>query len=115
MICCDHQRQPTNVQHKHAYSVALLQLGLTHSIILDVKPGHNDRLRTAVDAIVREALSHRSPGKVDREEGEEHGTLVHCGRTKVFLTQYMVRLVYTHLPLPVHDETGLHTPSSPST
>ncbi|CAL8276800.1 unnamed protein product [Arctogadus glacialis] len=64
---------------------------LVHS--KDVEPGHNDRLRTAVDAIVREALSHRSAGKVDREEGEEHGTLVHCGRTKVFLTQYMLELL----------------------
>ena len=61
--------------------------------LLDVEAGHQDLLRTAVDGVVREVLSHRPSGPGDQEESHAHRPLVHCGRTKAFLTQYLVRLV----------------------
>ncbi|KAK0136465.1 Unconventional myosin-XIX [Merluccius polli] len=64
---------------------------MVHS--MDSEPGHDDLLRTAVDAIVSEALGSRSTGPVYRGERDSHASLVHCGKTKAFLTQYMLELL----------------------
>ncbi|CAL8363653.1 unnamed protein product [Lota lota] len=64
---------------------------LVHS--KDLEPGHNDLLRTAVDTILSEALGRLSIGPVYQEESESLDSLVHCGRTKAFLTQYMLELL----------------------
>lgn len=84
---------------QHVFSVSALACFNPSCLSVDLEPGHED-LRAAVDAIVSEALGRCSISPPYREESESHGSLVHCGRTKAFLTQYMVRC-------------GSDTPSSP--
>ncbi|KAJ3588797.1 hypothetical protein NHX12_009651 [Muraenolepis orangiensis] len=56
-------------------------------LVHNLEAGDNDLLRSAVEAIVSTALGRRSIGPMFRVESESCASLVHCGKTKAFLTQ----------------------------
>uniref|UniRef100_A0A667ZYQ8 Myosin XIX n=1 Tax=Myripristis murdjan TaxID=586833 RepID=A0A667ZYQ8_9TELE len=52
-----------------------------------------DSLRPAVDKLLRVVLQSQVLDPACQRDSETHSTLVHCGRTKVFLTQSMLELL----------------------
>ncbi|KAM4620654.1 unconventional myosin-XIX [Polymixia lowei] len=59
----------------------------------DSEADGNDVLRPAVDNIIRVVLNSQPLGPSPQLDSETHSLLVHCGRTKVFMTQSMLELL----------------------
>ena len=64
-------------------------MSLTFLSVLDVEAENNDILRQEVQKLLRVVLPDQA------FDSEKHNSWVHCGRTKVFLTQSMVSHFYT--------------------
>ncbi|XP_042286341.1 unconventional myosin-XIX [Thunnus maccoyii] len=60
---------------------------------VDVETDSVDILQQEVEKLLRVVLQHQTFGPSHNLDREKHNTLVHCGRTKVFLTQLMLDLL----------------------
>uniref|UniRef100_A0A671YNA1 Myosin XIX n=1 Tax=Sparus aurata TaxID=8175 RepID=A0A671YNA1_SPAAU len=57
---------------------------------LDVEDDGNENLRHMVEKLLHVVLRHEATDPLHNLDSEKHNSWVHCGRTKVFLTQSMV-------------------------
>ncbi|KAM6983429.1 LOW QUALITY PROTEIN: unconventional myosin-XIX [Tautogolabrus adspersus] len=60
---------------------------------VDVEAGGNVFLRQEVEKLLHSVLQHDEVDSPHKRENETHNSWVHCGRTKVFLTQLMLDLL----------------------
>ncbi|XP_030293341.1 unconventional myosin-XIX [Sparus aurata] len=63
------------------------------SLSVDVEDDGNENLRHMVEKLLHVVLRHEATDPLHNLDSEKHNSWVHCGRTKVFLTQSMLDLL----------------------
>lgn len=63
--------------------------------LLDVEADRSDTLRQEVEKLLRVVLQHKAFDPSHNRDCDKPNSWVHCGRTKVFLTQLMVSHLHT--------------------
>lgn len=77
--------------------------------LLDVEDDGNEILRQEVEKLLHAVLRHETTDPLCNLDSEKHNSWVHCGRTKVFLTQSMVSHLYKISDILTHNLKFMYT------